>query len=348
MKKTSNEIREESKALFLERFNGQPKLNLQYFHTFLCPVAFAEAMVKEHIIEDYDALELLVLRLYAAGFHKIEDIVSLSGMKDTLIERAMNNEINVYQHIDFETGQLTDMGLKTLAENENGNYVSHVMYDTPRRLQIEAATGTVIPSYLEEDNIKYLRTILDERSDGVVPRESVRNDEELQREINDRIKEYKHMDILNEGDTIVSVESLNTTELYYRYAYLVRFEGMEYPMIAMQGKKTISNVNADSIKKKDYGNKVVVPIAISRTDADYLRENDMIFDDVLIRDDNCFEYLLEKTKDFKFDIEQNEIQLENEMAIYEDEKLLETEDVSEDASEDLVQELLEDEDYKFI
>ena len=29
----------------------------------------AEAMVKEHIIEDYGALELLVLRLYEAGFH---------------------------------------------------------------------------------------------------------------------------------------------------------------------------------------------------------------------------------------------------------------------------------------
>lgn len=41
----------------------------------------AEAMVKEHIIEDYDAFELLVLRLYDAGFHEVRDIASLSGMK---------------------------------------------------------------------------------------------------------------------------------------------------------------------------------------------------------------------------------------------------------------------------
>ena len=48
---------------------------------------------------------------------------------------------------------------------------SHVMYDTPRRLQIEAATGTVIPSFLEENNIKRLKSVLEERADGVVPRE---------------------------------------------------------------------------------------------------------------------------------------------------------------------------------
>ena len=110
---------------------------------------------------------------------------------------------------------------------------------------------------LEENNIKRLKSVLEERADGVVPRESVEYDEELRNEINQRLLEYKHMDILNEGDTIKSIESLRTTQIYYRWAYLVKFEGMKYPMVVMQGNKSICNVNAESIKNGNYGTKVV-------------------------------------------------------------------------------------------
>lgn len=329
MKSTAKEIREESKALFLERFGGNTPLKLVYFHTFLCPVAFAEAMVKEHIVEDYDALELLVLRLYNAGFRTVKEMASLSGMKEVMIERALNNEINVYHHIDPEIGDLTDMGKKTFIENEINNSVNHISYTTPRRLQIEAVTGTVVPAYLEENNIKFLKTVLEEKADGVVPRESVIFDEELKREINDRLAEYKHMDILNEGDTIVGIESINTSQLYYRWAYLAKFEGMKYPMIVMQGKKTVEKVNSESIKKKDYGKRVAVPLAISRSDSILLDQNGMSFDDVLIRDDDSFKYLSDKIENFKFHEEQDDISLENENAVYEDERIMETIDESE-------------------
>ena len=51
MKKTTKDIREESKKIFLEYVGENSNLRLLYFHTFLCPIAMAEAMVKEHIIE---------------------------------------------------------------------------------------------------------------------------------------------------------------------------------------------------------------------------------------------------------------------------------------------------------
>lgn len=326
MKKTTKDIREESKKIFLEYIGENSNLRLLYFHTFLCPIAMAEAMVKEHIIEDYGALELLVLRLYEAGFHDSKEIASLSGMKETMIERVLSSEINVYHHIDISTGEITDMGWQTLKENEQGNSVSHVMYDTPRRLQIEAATGTVIPSFLEENNIKRLKSVLEERADGVVPRESVEYDEELRNEINERLLEYKHMDILNEGDTIKSIESLRTTQIYYRWAYLVKFEGMKYPMVVMQGNKSISNVNDESIKNGNYGKKVVQPLSISETDAAFLKENGFVFEDVLVRRDDVFEYLNEKTLNFRFQQEQTDIEIEDENAVFEDERIVETED----------------------
>ena len=104
MKKTTKDIREESKKIFLEYVGENSNLRLLYFHTFLCPIAMAEAMVKEHIIEDYGALELQVLRLYEAGFHDSKEIASLSGMKETMIERVLSSEINVYHHIDISPG----------------------------------------------------------------------------------------------------------------------------------------------------------------------------------------------------------------------------------------------------
>lgn len=324
--KKRKESQPASKMGFLEYVGENSNLRLLYFHTFLCPIAMAEAMVKEHIIEDYGALELLVLRLYEAGFHDSKEIASLSGMKETMIERVLSSEINVYHHIDISTGEITDMGWQTLKENEQGNSVSHVMYDTPRRLQIEAATGTVIPSFLEENNIKRLKSVLEERADGVVPRESVEYDEELRNEINERLLEYKHMDILNEGDTIKSIESLRTTQIYYRWAYLVKFEGMKYPMVVMQGNKSICNVNAESIKNGNYGKKVVQPLSISETDAAFLKENGFVFEDVLVRRDDVFEYLNEKTLNFRFQQEQTEIEIEDENAVFEDERIVETED----------------------
>ncbi len=328
-KMTSKELSNESKALFLSKFDGNPPLRLLYFHTFLCPVAIAEVMVKEHIVEDFDALELLVLRLYNAGFHTVKSIASLSGMKEVMIERALNNEVMVYHHIDNETGEVTEMGKKTLEENEGGNAVSHTMYDTPRRMQIEAATGTVIPGYLECD-VKYMKQILEEKADGIVPVQTVDFDDELKSEINERISEYKHMDILNEGDTIVGIERIHTTQLFYRWAYLAKFEGMEYPMIVFPGYKSIDKMNAVSIKNKNFGAKIAVPLSLSETDYEYLCDNGIEFEEAIVREDKNFEYLLMKTDEFRFDTDSEDIQLNEEQFVYEDEKISETEDMTDD------------------
>lgn len=328
-KKTPKEIREEFEKLFLSKFEGNPPLKLLYFHTFLCPVAMAEIMVKEHIVEDFDALELLFLRLYDVGFHSVKSIANLSGMDEKMIERAHYNEVMVYHHIDNETGLITDMGYETLKENASGNAVSHTMYDTPRRMQIEAATGTVIPGYLEDD-VRYMKQILGEKDDGIVPIQSVAFDEELKNEINTRLLEYKHKDILNEGDTIVKVEKLHTTQIFYRWAYLAKFDGMRYPMIVMSGYKSVDKLNAESIKNKKYGEKVAVPLSISETDDWYLRNHGICFDDVLVRKDSAFEYLLKKASEFNFNTEDEDIQMDEEEFVYEDEKIAETEDTEND------------------
>ena len=279
--------RDEALELFLKENEGSD-LELEFFH----------------IVEDYDALELLVLRLYDVGFRDAETLASLSGMKLPMIERALNNEIFVYSHIDSDTGEITEIGRQTLKENESDALENHVMYLTPRRFQVEAVTGTVIPSYLEEKT-DYMYPVLEERYDGIVPQESVEQDEELKKEINERLKEYKHLDILNEGDTIRSIEELRTSQIFYRWAFLTRYKGMKFPMIALRGYKSIEKVNLKSRKKGSYGKHVVIPLSISKTDAVFLNQHGITFDGTIVREDHLFEYLYNSVGTFKLYLEQD-------------------------------------------
>jgi len=100
---TMKEKRDEARELF-EKENEGSNLEIEFFHTFLCPVAIAEAMVKEHIVEDYDSLEMLVLRLYDIGYRDVGALASLTGMKPEMVDRALNNEVFVYGHIDSKNG----------------------------------------------------------------------------------------------------------------------------------------------------------------------------------------------------------------------------------------------------
>ena len=60
--------------------------------------------------------------------------------------------------------------------------------------------------------------------------------------------------------------------------------------------------------------------------AEILKENGFVFEDVLVRRDDVFEYLNEKTLNFRFQQEQTEIEIEDENAVFEDERIVETED----------------------
>lgn len=57
-----------------------------------------------------------------------------------------------------------------------------------------------------------------------------------------------------------------------------------------------------------------------------MKENGFVFEDVLVRRDDVFEYLNEKTLNFRFQQEQTEIEIEDENAVFEDERIVETED----------------------
>jgi len=316
--------------LFMKNFEEEPSLSLQYFHPFQCPVAVAEALVKEHHIQDYSVFSILLLRLIKAGFSKIEQMVYFSGMSAETVTAFFNRALadNQCKYIDPEDPSrgvmLAELGEETLNENEQGNEdmsaKAHVMYDMPRMMHIEAVTGTVIPSYMERKTIdsKPDETL----GDFILPRETVEMDEELNREIKARIDEYISSDYIKSGDVINDFESITSKKMLFRWAYLAKFEGMKYPMIIMTGRKKVDNVNAKSQKEGRF-DFLAMPVAISRTDSLYLEQNGIGFENVLIREDEYFEYLVEKTQDFEF-THPNDYKVEEETTIPNDEKAQES------------------------
>lgn len=286
------------------------KNEMHYFNFFYCPVSIAQADVKEHIIEEYESMELLILQLYDSGLHSKEQISEVTGLDEKLVSRILHTEINAYAHIDKNTGELTATGIKTLEENSNiqnnNMIIHHVVYDVKRELQIEAVTGTVINIRCEQKK-EHLFKIYPSKYDHIIPRDSIVMDAEITKEIRERLQEYKHRDILNDGDTIKEINNIKTHEIRYIRAFLAKFHGLPHPMIVLRGWDNDKENNSIKI--------IYMPTAISKSTQLYLEEQGVSLDKYLVREDEFFNYLIENINKFEFNTNINVEEVEEEEII---------------------------------
>lgn len=263
------------------------KHKLKRFQFFYYPVSIAEVDVKEYIIEEYESVELLVLQLFDAGLTNANDIHILTGLDELLVTRIIDNERFVYGHIESGSNSLTEMGRKTLEENSNlqgEQAIQHALYDVKREIQIEALTGTVIPYGCETNKKRLVFNVSDEYS-RILPRETVQIDEELTREIRERLDEYKHYDILNDGETIRDFGPVRTREVRYGRAFLAEFSEFIHPMIIIEGYR---------FDEEGKGRiKFYTPTALSASNAQVLIKDGVKPEEYLIRADGYFRYLME-------------------------------------------------------
>lgn len=304
---TEKKIKEEYE-LFLKNFENPDFVDIEYFHPFQCPVAVAEASAEERHIQDYSVFSLLALRLISLGFGTVEQIEEISGLsKETVI--AFFNRAIVDDHCRYinpempeEGVMLTPLGEETLAENEKENSdnsapKAHIIYNTPRKLQIEAATCTVIPSFMEM-NVKDSKPD-EEIGDFILPVETVDLDEELLKEIKERIQEYIDLDYIKSGDVVQTFTGISSVHILFRWAYLTKIKGMKYPMIVMTGRRRVEDLNAKSKKSGNF-DIVAAPVSVSESDAKFLKSQSIEFKSTLKRSDSCFEYLANSIKSFSF------------------------------------------------
>lgn len=285
---------------FMSNLSSDCSVKPLYFKPFQCPVAIASAAVTEKQVQDYSVFALLLLRLIKAGFGKIDLLVNISGMGRGTVLSFLNKAIIDKQcgYIDKENPEkgvmLLPLGEETLKENESAETntldpQAHVEYSTSRKMHIEALTGTVIPSYME----RYMNDAApdDELGPYILPRENTVIDSELSREINTRLAEYVGLDRVTAGDIIQNIHSITSERIFFRWAYLVKLEGMIYPMIVMTGKRSVEKLNVESKKKGNFGI-TVLPVAVARSDAGLLQGLGEEFRSVLVREDNYFDYLV--------------------------------------------------------
>ena len=249
---------------------------MEIFHKFFCPISIIEADVKEYIIDEYDSVELLILRLYSSGLRNPHTINSLTGIDINMIDKILKTEKYTYGHINPSSGELTMAGKQTLADNNDiENLFKHALYDVKRELQADALTGTIIRSEAEISKNR-MSTFSDRIKPNVLPLEAVKIDSELECEIKERLQQYINEGYFSEGNTINDIGNLRTKEIRYREAYFVKLKEFKYPFVA--------------ISYFEKAGKVIAPIAISATDAlkiEYSKRSK----EYLIRADQYFEYL---------------------------------------------------------
>lgn len=298
------------------------------FQRFFCPISIVTADVKEYVIDEYDSVELLILRLYNIGLRTPKQVSQLTGIDENMVSKLLYSEFYTYGHINPETKELTDAGKRTINENTDmNNLFQHALYHVKRELQVDSLTGTLIKAEAEllKSRMVYLTAKME---DYLLPKESVRIDEELNREIHERLQFYIDKNYFSEGNTIESIDDLKTQEVKYRDAYFTVMEGFDYPFIVL----SYTERNGQESKK------TVVPIAIAEADFSKLRVNRESCK-YLIRDNEYFEYIKGFTDQFdKMNDSEMEEDILKTILVKESDEITE---ISEEVAEDVIQEIIE-------
>lgn len=249
------------------------------FQPFMCPIAIIDADVDEYIIDEYDSVELLFLRLYYAGIRSVEAMSALTGIDVEMLKKIKTVETFSYGHINSKNGEVTQAGIDTLEDNTDmENLFQHALYQVKRELQVDALTGSLIRAEAERSK-DWMMNYSDEIQPHLLPKESTVIDSALESEINKRLEQYIKKGLLEDGKSVKTIRNLRTKELKYRDAFYVWMRGFQFPFIAI------------SYNRFESGNKkrVIVPISISEIDKKLFATEDV---DIISRPNENYEHLL--------------------------------------------------------
>ena len=261
--------------------NTCPELfpNLEDFETFVefwCPVSLVEADVKEVVIDEYESVELLVLRLFNANIKDPSVLSQLTGIDEGLIQEIILSEIT-YGHID-KLGNIQPIGLKTLEANiDSDKVIQHALYDVKREIQIEALTGTVIKPKAELP-LNHLKYYNERVQPNILPEQTVVIDHFLAKEIQDNLQTYVDKSYLGDSNTIGAIKNLHTKEIMYRKSFFVKIQGFNFPFVAIPytqyvNHKPVRRIEPTAISSSDF-----YRLNLDRNTTSYIERNDINFE----------------------------------------------------------------------
>ncbi len=116
------------------------------------PVAFVEVEAEEKSVEDFDSVQLMVLRFLALGIGK-DDIVTLTGTTPGYIDKVKGLLFG-YGHIDKE-GNVTSIGKESIDASSDGKGRKIERKLSKRYVQLDALSLVIIPHDRRVDEITF-------------------------------------------------------------------------------------------------------------------------------------------------------------------------------------------------
>ncbi len=126
--------------------------DIQFAAMVYYPIAFVEVEAEEKSVEDFDSVQLMILRFLALGIGR-DDIVELTGTTPSYIDKVKGLLFG-YGHIDSQ-GRVTPVGLESIRASANGTPKKIERKLSKRYVQMDALSLAVIPHDRRVDEITF-------------------------------------------------------------------------------------------------------------------------------------------------------------------------------------------------
>lgn len=244
--------------------------------TVYYPIALLEMEMQEYSFEDFDAIELTLLRFCAAGINRPEELCRWMGLTSL---RYVTKRLGLLTAEGLmQNGQLTELGEESLQDGRKIQF-----YDTKQIFQADGIFGLLLPKEYQ----KRTEALKDRKETRSYPH-LMRSDSIAEETILDAIKGYDKIQnykryrksILNVNvDKVLSIEF---SELKYLPVLLTQFESESCPIVffprRVHNQKTGKTLYTDD------------PLYLSQQMADWLPE---MADNCEIVQDSQFGILME-------------------------------------------------------
>lgn len=224
-----------------------PNISYNYIERFApiyYPIAMIEVDLNERSFEDFEAIQLIVLKLYALGLNTPDKIASAAGLNSNYVRRMLK-VLAGYGHI--ADGKVTELGKESIAKGKKIE-----LKRTASRFQVNALNGQFI-KVKDVISDKQLDTIDETRfSVAHMTALSGASTQYLVEQIqNERYKDY----VLNKRGVLnINADSINNIRfvgLEYALSYVLKLKGCQ-PVILTKRYDSTQKEFSERIKWKPF------------------------------------------------------------------------------------------------
>ena len=190
------------------------------------PVALVEVVAWEKSVEDFDSIQLMILRFISLGMGR-DEIAELTGLPSAYIDKV-NMLLLGYGHID-NSGNVTDIGRESI---ENKKKIE--LKESKRHVQLDALSLSIIPKEKSVDEITFYEKSL-AQSPRYQPIGVVSYPEGIDAQMLEaQLKGIDYGKVAGAEDihvNIVSVSEMRCLKLRYAIACMLCLEGSDSPIV---------------------------------------------------------------------------------------------------------------------